>query len=861
MRKVTGYIGALIVVIALMGSILAGYALNINGQSTVVNEYENVTDVSGLYSHTDQKTYIDYNPASNYIGYNSPQTYENTVPSEGFTLKDVKSGTIVITPGNPVTVNVNGVIQTGKPPYALYTIFMCDMAAIEVNNDNTLNFLGMHGVVTNINTPITINITNTTVFTVNGETSNYGPNTHNLVYWVGDDWDYIEKKGIKLGNTDPIMAYVNDLGDILSVGNVNSTNRQFTSAGTTIYWRNSGTTGTLPLEKNGTQIYNDVYSMNLNYSFSNGDMVTWAVYFPKYVTTQAMGIDYTESNRVNNYPVIVNAANTTTTYTTINLQNISATDYWPNGNNGNALGPGMALNYLKEIDGNNVIWEWYTQMPNLVSYSYDPNVAPVVDDSGLHSYRLSDILNSYSMPANARTLTIDFNSGTSKNISENTHNQYYNVNLDYNFAGVIEISQNKSNNSFILVNDVKDQKDYIVYDVERRTATVYDYNGVAKRTDSPDNILIGFDKVSTAIYSVVGVYSTSLMAGFAPFFVNTSDRPQPTMNITALSVDPGEIDYIDITKGYSIKSINTSDVIWNNEYENGNIQLLFRSLDTSETYHNTLTISGNTIDVDYTASKFYVSLNGDDAVNIGTWRNIILDIDLENGTLNAIPVRTFNSFTNVQMDNAVIPIGELVNAAPTNTITWSATPNSLLFNVYLTSVFMDTYGVVMADPTLNITDYFTNLDNFYRLKLSKFSVIGDSITINGQTYPVSDNTVTIDNKTLQIKEVYVTYADGHAYIEDSNTVIDLGEITSNIVSMAGAWYFETYLEKGYTQLKQIYTWDWSDFILDNTQFCIFYIGLAVAGLIVAKRFCSMSIIDYAVFIVSIVIALGVQVIA
>lgn len=853
MRKVTGYIGALIIVFALMGSILAGYALNINGQSVVVNEYENVTDVSGLYSHTDQKTYIDYNPASNYIGYNlDTSSYDNRAGTNEY--RSITSSTVQYR-GSDRHILIDGVDQ-GTPDIGR-TIFMSDKCLVYVETDGLYlyRFTGSN---------VIISLTSNATFTVSNK--NISANMNGTSYAINDNKIVLAYATLKtdyigtLGNTKS-QVYLNDKDQFLAYGYVG---KWGVVCGTTWNGMDSynGQTATVDLFRYGEQNPAPGIYYYPTVGGNNNSFQTWMTFCPKSVNNgYGMGIDYTESNRVNNYPVIVNPANTSTAYTTINLQNISATDYWPNGNNGNALGPGMALNYLKEIDGYNRIWEWYTQMPHLVSYSNDPNVPPVLDESGLHSYRLSDILNSYSMPANARTLTIDFNSGTSKNISENTHNQYYNVNLDYNFAGVIEIGQNKSNNSFILVNDVLGQKDYIVYDVERRTATVYDYNGVAKRTDSPDNILIGFDKVSTAIYSVVGVYSTALMAGFAPFYVNTSDRPQPTMNITALSVDPGEIRYIDITKGYSIKPSNVSDVIWNNEYENGNIQILFRSPDTAESYHNTLTISGNTIDVDYIASKFYVSLNGNDAVNIGTWRNIILDIDLENGTLNAIPVRTFNSFTNVQMDNAVIPIGELVSAAPTNTITFDDTPNSLLFNVYSTSVFMDTYGVVMADPTLNITDYFTNLDNFYRLKLSKFSVIGDSITINGQTYPVSDNTVTIDNKTLQIKDVYITYADGHAYIEDSNTVIDLGEITSNIVSMSGAWYFETYLEKGYTQLKQIYTWDWSDFILDNTQFCIFYIGLAVAGLIVARRFCSMSIIDYAVFITSIIIALGVQVIA
>ena len=174
---------------------------------------------------------------------------------------------------------------------------------------------------------------------------------------------------------------------------------------------------------------------------------------------------------------------------------------------------------------------------------------------------------------------------------------------------------------------------------------------------------------------------------------------------------------------------------------------------------------------------------------------------------------------------------------------------------------MNTYGIVMVNPELNITEYFTDLNGFYRMRLYNFSVLGNSITVNGVTADVSNNSITIDGQTIQIKDMAITYADGHAYISDSNANIDLGEIVDNVISMAGSWYFETELLKGYTTQKMIYEWDWGDFILNNTQFCIMYIGIALIGLIVARRYCSLSITDYIVLIASFAIALTVQVIA
>ena len=121
--------------------------------------------------------------------------------------------------------------------------------------------------------------------------------------------------------------------------------------------------------------------------------------------------------------------------------------------------------------------------------------------------------------------------------------------------------------------------------------------------------------------------------------------------------------------------------------------------------------------------------------------------------------------------------------------------------------------------------------------------------------------ITFNNETVQIKDMSITYADGHAYISDSHVTIDLGEITDNTISMAGSWYFITDLMRGSTTYKMIYEWDWQDFILDNVQFCVIYIGLALIGLLIARHYCTLTITDYAIFLVSIVIALTIQVIA
>lgn len=69
MKFQSGILGVIIVVIALMGTVFGGYFLNVNGQSTVTTDYSSVTDVSSLYTYTEQPDFIEYNPAKNFTGY------------------------------------------------------------------------------------------------------------------------------------------------------------------------------------------------------------------------------------------------------------------------------------------------------------------------------------------------------------------------------------------------------------------------------------------------------------------------------------------------------------------------------------------------------------------------------------------------------------------------------------------------------------------------------------------------------------------------------------------------------------------------------------------------------------------------
>lgn len=69
MRFNAGYFGACAVVLALLGTVLAGFVLSVDKETVPYTNYDYVTDVSGLFSYDETPAYVDYNPSTNYVGY------------------------------------------------------------------------------------------------------------------------------------------------------------------------------------------------------------------------------------------------------------------------------------------------------------------------------------------------------------------------------------------------------------------------------------------------------------------------------------------------------------------------------------------------------------------------------------------------------------------------------------------------------------------------------------------------------------------------------------------------------------------------------------------------------------------------
>lgn len=318
---------------------------------------------------------------------------------------------------------------------------------------------------------------------------------------------------------------------------------------------------------------------------------------------------------------------------------------------------------------------------------------------------------------------------------------------------------------------------------------------------------------------------------------------------------------------------------WKNGYENDVINILWYSTDS--THQNDLTITADTSTITVTrATNGQVTVdimradNTTETRNMGTWDKGQITIDVTNHTVSFTPITGSErpNFTDapVELNPTTYTWTDWYIGNPIEQLTISTTGYSLNFGVTGTSVFLDTYGVVMFDPTLDITDYFPELTE-WRLNFFSFALVGDSVTINNVVYPINkaDNTITVvdtDNHSLTgtLNNVYLTKenthgsSDPHYFFTFANTnkTVDLGAVETDTVSFQGMWYFTTGLyELGEGTAK---IWSWVPSInIDLNLIALFYIGMMAAALVIGKGILHADIggLDWVILISTSFIAL------
>ena len=290
--------------------------------------------------------------------------------------------------------------------------------------------------------------------------------------------------------------------------------------------------------------------------------------------------------------------------------------------------------------------------------------------------------------------------------------------------------------------------------------------------------------------------------------------------------------------------------------------------------------------------KIYVTLTKDGVEKYaatydpGVWQRYALILDTREGTLSyqgissaaRNPVDEFNFmdytpiFTNVIADWSSVE-DDLAFARIYHRDVGSGS-NHPNFQIGNTATFLNTYGVVMIDPVLNIYEQFPAYENL-RLNLYSFALYGDSITLNGRTFDMDGAQITIrydkvgdrniisptgaETFTAFLTNIYITWtnidspvaSERQCYLTfaDRNQTFELGSYALGdlTISGEGMWYFTTALWEPYDTVKKTYVMDWSSpFNLSGNGFILIFIALLVVVLVIMNVFWQPTVLDYVV---------------
>lgn len=307
--------------------------------------------------------------------------------------------------------------------------------------------------------------------------------------------------------------------------------------------------------------------------------------------------------------------------------------------------------------------------------------------------------------------------------------------------------------------------------------------------------------------------------------------------------------YMDPTKG---GTMITNSTTWSNGYENNVIDIVMARVSNAPN-ELTVTAGNSSITVktqNNTMTAHLIKHDGTtETKTIGKWSACQIEIDSSQGTVSLTPLSGIINYTNnVPVNGTTTTWTDWYTGGTIQSLLFSTSTTSMKFSVTNTTVFLDTYGVVMQDPSINVNNYFPDYD-IWRLNFYSFALVGDSMTINGQTFDIGDDQkITLSHEgqktiTGTLSNIYITEKDGHTFFTftDSKETIDLGETVDENVSFTGLWYFTTGLYEGVSGVEDYFKWNIDgQYHATITQTCLMFIGLMIVGMIIGRVMFDLS---------------------
>lgn len=432
------------------------------------------------------------------------------------------------------------------------------------------------------------------------------------------------------------------------------------------------------------------------------------------------------------------------------------------------------------------------------------------------------------------------------------------------------------------------KKAFSFYDVQRGDGqTQYVYHTTVSDSEIPTRLSINVSTEVVTAYRGDTQIWTSVADGVKVIYgysARTGGTFSPASSSVVMDFDlttSPTYGYADPTGGVTRSSDDNANVVWSNGYIVESIRILVGNDAPTEWRTQSFDFRAQTVDNVYVGSVSITWRDQElivDADPVGKWQGAIIDFNYFTGKTVVTPtgsIRDYTTTPSIQGEPIVTEDGwsggEIVPISTTMRLNNSNLP--LRWGVQSTTVNLNSYNVVMNNPSIDIMDYWPNLDD-YRLNFYSFALVGESVTINGVEYPVGEGqTITVtesvaegetaETYTKTLSNIYVSTdtVDGvrHTYLTfvDDRLTVDLGETVTEVVSFSGLWYFTTALYDAEQVPYSEYEWDLDGkFGLSYDVVFLIFIGLCIVGIVLGKVFLSdsMHFLDYVLIIGAIVIA-------
>lgn len=840
MRIPKGMAGVIVVMLALMGSIGAGYLLNGSSAPVVVEDYNFITDVSGLYDYTTVPAYAQYNPAQNIYQYSSSLSDLGTYTSGiNFTRSEAANLNPIITPASglqTVTSSIAYASQTFNNVNAPGNAALMSIPATDYHYATLVNDVELY---------------------VDG---NYAPGAYGSIiqtdsftmYAYGGSYNVIDSvygvRGIRAASL--IMSEGVITGSVTTWGEVVQTiNAPYTSL---LLIAPSGDycthyTGSSPFyllgDSNGVKDFRFVdwcgvagFTTYISYEngqfkLSNPDLSASLGMIPTLVPdagpvymVPSGGVQLTLHNNTNGQEYSYGITGVV----------VPASISVPTFSQENALDPNVNLVGMFKVGGGNL---------DYASIQYRASHANTFVN-GLN-------LSIQSVSIDCPTTTINWtrpvvNGGIVQNIGIAVEGTSINDAIQARTTGVIDpetgtlytTSTNTIGTMTTPVGLISNLK------INSNQTVEYDYSWNGSTTHiikNTNECYIYFWQIRTP---TSGTAVPNLLNYTAQYFTN--------------------IDYLDPTQGVSLSG---SVAYWSNDYSIGAASFLFEKPSAPGSYQFTSFDASNnqlnhwTIRFDQYWYLTYQTDTGSTTVNLGSAWPAMMVTEYYTGELSTTPVKSFTNFTSYRLSNTkTYDTGYSGNVSIDHyRIMKSGTAMSMA--AVDTTVLNGTVPGAMFDASFNATSYFPNEEHI-RIAFDSAAYVGSNVTVGTWTMDVDSvafsGTFEINGTPYKVDltqpwsltwnedgTVSIEFTESRRSGEKSVTILE--ERVSPTVNLGGQWAIDTDAYSVSSHVEDQYDFNFGHFGLDKTTFVVCCMGLtAIIAIAFKLGRVDFGLIDYIV---------------